>query len=80
MDSEVFKEFGYKFVDWVADYWDEIEKLPVLSQVVPGEIGRKLSLIPPVKGEPIEEVFKDFREIILPGITHWQHPSWLERK
>jgi aromatic-L-amino-acid decarboxylase len=76
MDKELFREFGYKFVDWVADYMAELEKLPVLSQVKPGEIRNKLPPEPPVKGEPMERVFHDFKEIILPGITHWQHPSW----
>jgi aromatic-L-amino-acid decarboxylase len=54
MDQELFKEFGYKFVDWVADYMAELEKLPVLSQVKPGEIRNKLPPEPPVKGEPME--------------------------
>jgi aromatic-L-amino-acid decarboxylase len=76
MDQQLFKEFGYKFVDWVADYMAELEKLPVLSQVKPGEIRNKLPPEPPAKGEPMETVFNDFKEIILPGITHWQHPSW----
>ena len=76
MDKELFKEFGYKFVDWVADYMAELEKFPVLSQVEPGEIRNKLPLEPPVQGEPMERIFHDFKEILLPGISHWQHPSW----
>ena len=76
MDKELFKEYGHKFVDWVADYMAELEKLPVLSQVEPGEVRNKLPLEPPVQGEPMEKVFHDFKEIILPGISHWQHPSW----
>jgi aromatic-L-amino-acid decarboxylase len=76
MDKEQFKQHGYKFVDWVADYMAGLEKLPVLSQVKPGEIRNKLPLEPPVQGEPMEKLFDDFKEIILPGMTHWQHPSW----
>jgi aromatic-L-amino-acid decarboxylase len=76
MDKKLFKEHGYKFVDWVADYMAELEKFPVLSQVKPGEIRNKLPLEPPVRGEPMEKIFDDFKEIILPGMTHWQHPSW----
>jgi aromatic-L-amino-acid decarboxylase len=76
MDKELFKEYGYKFVDWVADYMAELEKFPVLSQVKPGEIGNKLPSEPPIQGESMEKLFHDFKEIILPGITHWQHPSW----
>ena len=76
MDKTEFKEFGYKFVDWVSDYLNGIEKFPVLSQVRPGEIRSNLPQKPPGRGESMEEVFRDFQEIILPGITHWQHPSW----
>jgi len=76
MDKETFKQFGYEFIDWVADYITEVEKYPVMSQVSPGEIKEKIPLDPPLKGEPMERIFKDFKEIILPGMTHWQHPSW----
>ncbi len=76
MEKEVFKKFGYRFVDWVADYLSELEKHPVLSQVKPGEIRSRLPAHPPHKGESMEKIFNDFQEIILPGITHWQHPSW----
>jgi aromatic-L-amino-acid decarboxylase len=76
MDKTEFKEFGYKFIDWVSDYLSGVEKFPVLSQVKPGEISSNLPQKPPGSGESMEEVFRDFQEIILPGITHWQHPSW----
>ena len=76
MDKDEFKQFGYRFVDWVADYLADIEEYPVLSQVKPGEIKSQLPAQPPIQGEPLEGVFEDFQNIILPGITHWQHPSW----
>jgi len=76
MDKDEFKQFGYRFVDWVADYLTRIEEYPVLSQVKPGEIKSQLPAQPPIQGEPLEGVFEDFQNIILPGITHWQHPSW----
>jgi len=76
MEKEVFRDFGYKFVDWVADYMSDLEKLPVLSQVQPGDIRNKLPKNPPSQGESMEKLFHDFKEIILPGVTHWQHPSW----
>lgn len=76
MDKDEFKQFGYRFVDWVADYLTDIEEYPVLSQVKPGEIRSQLPAQPPIQGEPLEGVFEDFQNIILPGITHWQHPSW----
>jgi aromatic-L-amino-acid decarboxylase len=76
MEKKIFKEYGYKFIDWIADYLNELGKYPVLSQVKPGEIRNKLPQKPPNKGEAMEKLFQDFKKIILPGITHWQHPSW----
>lgn len=76
MDRDTFRQFGYQFVDWVAEYLEEVEKYPVMSQVKPGEIKAMLPSNPPAQPEPMENIFRDFKKIILPGITHWQHPSW----
>jgi len=76
MNKEDFKNYGYRFVDWVADYYEQIENYPVLSQVEPGSVREKLPINPPLKGEGLEAIFADFKRIIIPGITHWQHPSW----
>lgn len=76
MEKELFRNFGHVFVDWVADYMADVEKYPVTSQVKPGEISDRLPSRPPESPEPLEEIFEDFKEVILPGITHWQHPSW----
>jgi aromatic-L-amino-acid decarboxylase len=76
MENRDFRDFGHQFVDWVADYLDGAEKYPVLSSVKPGEIKARLPLEPPTQPEPMGRIFADFREIILPGITHWQHPGW----
>ncbi len=76
MNKEEFRRAGHQLVDWVADYFEGVEKYPVLSQVGPGDIKRRLPPGPPAQGEPMDRIFLDFRNIILPGITHWQHPSW----
>jgi len=76
MDQEEFREFGHRFVDWVADYMTDVESYPVSSTLSPGEVRDKLPISAPMKGEPMEDVFSDFKEIIIPGMTHWQHPSW----
>jgi len=76
MDQESFRQYGYKFVDWVVDYLNEIEKYPVCSQVKPGDIRALVPEKAPKKGESMEKLFQDFQKIIIPGITHWQHPSW----
>lgn len=76
MDHEEFREYGHRFIDWIADYMDGIEDYPVCSTREPGEVRSRISAHPPRKGEPMESLFRDFQDIIVPGITHWQHPSW----
>ena len=76
MEIKDFREFGHRAVDWVADYFENIESYPVLSTVKPGEIKGRLPLNPPAQAEPMERIFADFQGIVLPGITHWQHPGW----
>ena len=76
MDKETFRKFGHEFVDWVVDYLDSVEEYSVRAQIKPGEIINRLPDSAPVVGESMEDIFKDFKEIIFPGMTHWQHPSW----
>ena len=71
-----FRDYGHQFVDWMADYYTNIEQYPVKSQVKPKEILNRLPQSPPLQGENMDEIFRDFKEIILPGITHWQSPNW----
>ncbi|MGE5806226.1 MAG: pyridoxal-dependent decarboxylase, partial [Ignavibacteria bacterium] len=75
--SAEFRKFGYKMVDWIADYLDNIEDLPVFPAVKPGDIKKKLPKHPPKKGESFEKIFADFNKIIIPGTTHWNHPKFL---
>jgi len=76
MDHEEFKKYGHELVDWLTDYLHGIEKYPVRSPVKPGEIKAQLPLSPPLDGQPMAAIIRDFKEIILPGITHWQHPCF----
>ncbi|MBI4471597.1 MAG: amino acid decarboxylase [Acidobacteria bacterium] len=76
MSPEEFREWGHKFVDWVADYLSHPERYPVLSQVEPGSIHRQLPPNPPLKPEPIEAMLRDIDKIIVPGVTHWNHPAF----
>lgn len=76
MDIDEFKKHGHEFVDWLAEYMSGLEEYPVHPAVEPGDIKAKLPERAPVKGEPMDDIFKDFQDIILPGITHWQHPKW----
>ena len=76
MTPEEFRAYGRQVVDWIADYYERIESFPVLSQVAPGEVRAALPADPPEQGEPFADVLADLDEVILPGITHWQHPSF----
>jgi aromatic-L-amino-acid decarboxylase len=76
MPSEDFREFGYQIVDWIADYFDQMENYPVLSQVEPGWLKGELPSRPPEKGEDFGEVLADMDERILPAVTHWNHPNF----
>ena len=73
---EEFRKNAYDFIDWTVEYLRDIEKYPVKSQVKPKEIYNKLPTKAPETSESIEKIFNDFREIILPGITHWQSPNF----
>ncbi|MCD6353925.1 MAG: aspartate aminotransferase family protein [Prolixibacteraceae bacterium] len=76
MTPEQFRKEGKKVIDWIADYYGNIEKYPVLSQVKPDEIKNSLPGRPPQKGETMEEMMHDIDEKIMPGITHWQSPNF----
>lgn len=76
MTPDEFRKHGYEVIDWIADYYERIESLPVLSQVAPGDVRRGLPPHPPEHGEPFDAVLRDLDTTILPGITHWQHPSF----
>ncbi len=77
MPVEEFRKYGYQLIDWIADYLNNLESLPVLSKVKPGEIKEQLPIVPPERSEPMENVFNDIDDIILPGITHWNHPGFM---
>jgi len=76
MDKRSFIEYGYRFVDWVAEYLENVGSYAVRPSVIPGDIREKLPREAPTVTEPMEEIFQDFKDTILPGMTHWQHPSW----
>ena len=76
MSAEEFREHGKRVIDWIADYMAGIESYPVRSRVRPGEIRAALPAHPPERGEPFERVLADLDDILLPGVTHWQHPGF----
>lgn len=77
MPIDEFRKNGYKLVDWIANYLNDIEKYPPLSQVNPGEIFKRIPQTPPTNGEDIENVLNDVDKILMDGITHWNHPGFM---
>jgi aromatic-L-amino-acid/L-tryptophan decarboxylase len=76
MDPEEFRREAHRLADWIADYFTNPGKYPVLAQVQPGDIRRALPAQAPEQGEPFDRIFSDFERVVLPGITHWNHPGF----
>ncbi|MGC9343325.1 MAG: pyridoxal phosphate-dependent decarboxylase family protein [Bacteroidales bacterium] len=76
MNIDEFRKFGHELIDWISDYYENIEKYPVKSQINPRDILKKVQESPPEHKESFESIMKDFEDIVLPGITHWQSPNF----
>jgi glutamate/tyrosine decarboxylase-like PLP-dependent enzyme len=76
MTPEEFRHFGHQLVDWIADYRARVAELPVMSRAEPGSIRAQLPASPPEQPEPFEAVLRDLDRIIVPGLSHWQHPRF----
>lgn len=76
MDPEVFRTYGHRIIDWIADYLAHPDCYPVLAQVEPGQIRRQLPQAPPHEAESMEAILSDLEHIIVPGLTHWNHPAF----
>lgn len=76
MPKEDFRRFGHQVVDWIADYFEGLEGLPVLSQIEPGRLKSDLPDKPPEAGEDFADVLADVDRLILPAVTHWNHPNF----
>ncbi len=76
MDPEEFRRYGYQVVDWIAEYFGRIEEYPVLSRVEPGAVKAQLPEAYPVEPEALDRILADFERVVLPGITHWNHPGF----
>ena len=76
MDAEAFRREGHALVDWIATYLDDTERYPVLSRTNPGDIRGALPDHPPREGVEFEAIFRDFERVVVPGLTHWNHPGF----
>jgi aromatic-L-amino-acid/L-tryptophan decarboxylase len=71
-----FRDDGYAAVDWAAGYLERVGDLPVLAQVAPGDLSAQLPASAPEDGEPFADILRDLDALILPALTHWQHPRF----
>src|SRR5881394_1585446 len=76
MDPGDFRRAGHQLIDWIADYLADPGRYPVLSRVRPGDIASALPASAPADGEPFDAIFADFERILVPGLTHWNHPGF----
>lgn len=76
MDDETFRAWAHRAADWSVDYLAGVGERPVRAQVAPGEIFRQLPEAPPAAGEAMEAIFSDLDRVVMPGMTHWQHPRF----
>jgi aromatic-L-amino-acid decarboxylase len=75
-NSKEFREAGHRLIDWIADYFDGIDRYPVLSGVQPGDVEKQFADAPGDGGKSYDALIAEFVQKIVPGITHWNHPSF----
>jgi aromatic-L-amino-acid decarboxylase len=76
MDPESFRREGHRLINWLADYFAQAGRYPVFSRVSPGDVTRALPTHAPDRGEPFDAIVADFERVIVPGLTHWNHPGF----
>ena len=76
MDPADFRRHGHALVEWIAEYLAGSDRYPVLSRVAPGDVRRALPAAAPERGEPFEAIFADFERVLVPALTHWNHPGF----
>ncbi len=76
MSPEEFRAAAHEVVDWMADYLRDIRDYPVLAQVEPGALIDALPAQGPEHGESMSAILDDFKKLIVPGVTHWNHPRF----
>lgn len=72
-----FRQYGRQLIDWIADYLENVGRYPTLSRSQPGDVAAQIPTSPPEQAEPMDAVLSDFENIILPGVTHWNHPGFM---
>ena len=76
MSKSEFQEYGYRLVDWLAEYFDNVDQYQVLPSIEPGDIRKMLPVSAPEGAESMDEIIADLDRVVMPGVAHWQHPGW----
>lgn len=76
MTPQEFRRVGYQVIDWITRYREQVAELPVWSRLKPGEVRAQLPATPPDQSESFEAIFADLERVIMPGLSHWQHPRF----
>jgi aromatic-L-amino-acid decarboxylase len=76
MTPEEFRKYGHQLIDWIADYRTRVAELPVMARTAPGEIRAQLPANPPQNPERFDAIIEDMNRIVMPGLSHWQHPRF----
>src|SRR5579883_2297292 len=76
MTPEEFRRFGHQLIDWIADYRAGLAQRPVMAQTAPGQVKDQLPTSPPEQPEDFAAVFRDLERVLMPGLSHWQHPRF----
>jgi aromatic-L-amino-acid decarboxylase len=76
LPPQEFRRHAREVADWIADYLANVDDLPVLPAMDPGDVRSALPACPPESGESLDDAFRDFRDLIVPGMTHWNHPAF----
>lgn len=77
MPADEFRKHGHALVDWIADYLAHPDRYPVLARVAPGDIARSLPAEAPERGEAFDDILADVDRVLMPGVTHWNHPGFM---
>jgi aromatic-L-amino-acid decarboxylase len=76
LNSDEFRRYGHLLIDWIADYRETVAERPVMAKVEPGAVRDELPQAPPEQPEPFDQVIADLDRVVVPGLSHWQHPSF----
>jgi len=76
MTPDEFRKFGHRLIDWIADYREGVAERPVMSRVRPGDVKAQLPAEAPQQAESFDTILADVDRIIMPGLSHWQHPGF----